>query len=154
QARCIKIESRIDEGQWQIDSARMVRVIVNLLSNAIKFSSENSSINVVALADAGMVTVSVQDAGRGIPGDALKDLFEPFKQTRSADGARGKGTGLGLYICQKIAEAHGGKISVQSEEMKGSTFTIQIPDSPVRELVPGIELRPEAGSELGSRSES
>lgn len=110
------------------DSERIVQVVVNLLSNAVKFSPAGSTVKVsCCTSEHDMVKVSVIDQGRGIPREHLNSLFERFKQVKASDGARKKGTGLGLAICKAIVEGHGGKISVTSEEGKGSVFFFTIP---------------------------
>lgn len=73
-----------------------------------------------------MLEIAVSDTGTGIPGDALKSIFEDFKQVKGSDSEH-KGTGLGLPITKGFAELLGGSIHVQSEIGKGSTFTVQIP---------------------------
>ena len=69
----------------------------------------------------------VRDTGEGIPPDEMGDLFEKYRQSTSGKLSQSKGTGLGLVICKKIAEAHGGRISVESRVGEGSTFAVEIP---------------------------
>jgi PAS domain S-box-containing protein len=116
-----------DDGLWQIDDQKIVRVLVNLLSNAIKFSPRGSTIYLKSQKEGNAVLVQVVDEGRGIPAEALTSLFQPFQQVERADGKRGKGTGLGLLICKRIVEQHGGEIGVESEPGRGSTFWFRIP---------------------------
>ena len=74
--------------------------------------------------------VWVKDTGAGIPPNEIGDLFEKYRQTTSGKTSKHKGTGLGLVICKKIVESHGGKIWVESEVGTGSTFTFSLPMSP------------------------
>lgn len=96
------------------DSDRLVQVLVNLLSNAVKFSPPHSPVAVKTILIPGFVEVQVIDKGRGVPAEYRTAIFERFKQVRATDGARSKGTGLGLPICKAIVEAHGGQIGVRS----------------------------------------
>ena len=102
-------------------------IIRNLLNNAIKFTPKGGKITIGAQQKRGKVIVSVTDTGIGIPEFMLKTLFSTvnYEIQRGTDGE--KGSGLGLKICKEFAEIHGGKISVQSEEGKGSTFRLTIP---------------------------
>ena len=111
-----------------IDSRRVEQVLINLLANAVKFTGEGGTIEVGAYkdGDAG-IKVYVKDSGVGIPADEIGSLFEKYRQTTSGKTSKDKGTGLGLVICKMIVEAHGGRIWVESEEGKGSTFTVTIP---------------------------
>jgi len=107
------------------DKARIRQVLVNLFHNAIKFNRPGGSIKTITRYSEGSVVVEVTDTGIGIAKDDLPQIFERFFK---ADKSRaGQGTGMGLAIAKHIVEAHGGKIWVQSEEEKGSTFSFSIP---------------------------
>ncbi len=126
----ISLRSHADTGIDRIkaDPRRLEQVFANLLSNALKFTSEGGTIEVgVSQESATEVKVWVKDNGVGIPADEIGGLFEKYRQTTSGKTAEQKGTGLGLVICKMIVEAHGGKIWVESEEGKGSTFTFTLP---------------------------
>jgi PAS domain S-box-containing protein len=109
------------------DSERLIQVIVNLMGNAIKFSPKQSVVILSVHETGDQITFNVIDQGRGVPESMRKSIFEQYVQTSTADGQRGKGTGLGLSICKSIVEAHGGSIGVDSEEGKGSRFWFTIP---------------------------
>jgi signal transduction histidine kinase len=101
------------------DKNRLQQVLVNLVGNAIKFSEVDRAVEITVNSSDGLATVTVTDQGPGIAPNALPRLFDRFYQ---ASQAHHGGTGLGLYISQRIIEAHGGHIEVQSEEGKGSSF--------------------------------
>jgi signal transduction histidine kinase len=126
--RSIALHLSVDErlGPIQADERKVRQVVLNLLSNAIKFTPEGGRIEVAAVAKDGLVEIAVSDTGVGIaPGDQ-EAVFEEFRQVGTAD-KKVEGTGLGLTLCRKFVELHGGKIWVKSELGKGSTFTFTIP---------------------------
>lgn len=126
-ARTITFRAEIGETTLEFDPDRMRQVVDNLLSNAIKYSPESSEIQVYAVIEGGHMLTSVIDQGIGIPTDEIPRLFERFHRARNVSSRYYGGLGLGLYIAKAIIEAHSGSISVQSEEGKGSTFTIRLP---------------------------
>ncbi len=107
------------------DAARLEQVLVNLIHNAVKFTSPGGTVTLSAEREGSFIRFSVKDTGAGIPEDDLERIFERFYRV---DRARsGGGTGLGLSIARHIVEAHGGRIWVESEEGRGSTFFFNIP---------------------------
>src|ERR1700730_12447469 len=102
------------------------RVLENLISNAIKFTKSDGTITVTVRSDESEVTVSVSDDGPGIPADQHKRIFEKFGQTETG-AAKQHSTGIGLAFCRLAVEAHGGKIDIDSEPGKGSTFHFTLP---------------------------
>ncbi len=105
-----------------VDKNMFTRVLVNLITNAIQAMPEGGGeIQINALDCGGWVSLEVKDAGIGIPEENLQRLFTPLFTTNS------KGSGLGLAICKRIVEAHGGKIKVESEVGKGTSFIIEMP---------------------------
>lgn len=124
----VTIEIKTEEDYvFEADEDRIVQVLVNLLSNAAKFSKAGASVCVEATRSAGHVLFSVLDQGRGVPAEQQKLIFEKFQQVSAADGQRGTGTGLGLNLCKKIVELHGGQIGLESEFNKGSRFWFRLP---------------------------
>jgi len=113
------------------DPTRVRQILLNLLSNAIRYT-ERGQVVVRARLQEGEVVVSVRDTGVGIPPDQLDRVFEPFRQASQALGAQGMGTGLGLAISRRLVEMHGGRIWVESEVGRGSTFFFTLPIAKVR----------------------
>jgi signal transduction histidine kinase len=114
--------------------------MMNLLLNAIYFTPEGGSIFIKTEPDnapredavgacPNRIRLSVRDTGAGIPGDLVDKVFDPFVTTKPV----GEGTGLGLTICHKIVEEHGGALEVESEPGKGATFIITLPSIGCRE---------------------
>lgn len=115
------------------DPERIRQVLVNLISNALKFTPQGGQVTVSIqqseISPNGMVQCSVSDTGIGIPKEEQERIFNKFEQVKSAREKvkTAKGTGLGLSIVKALVEGHGGKIWVQSEEGKGSTFSFTLP---------------------------
>jgi PAS domain S-box-containing protein len=108
-----------------VDPARLERVVVNLLTNAVKYSPPDTPIELRIQQSGEAVEISVRDYGLGLlPEDAVR-LFQKYYRTK--EGRRAKGTGLGLYICRLIVEAHGGGIRVASQPGQGAIFTVTLP---------------------------
>ena len=106
------------------DEEAIERAITNLLTNAIKYSSGESKTTVFVKKLNGSAGVEVRDNGRGISNEDLKNIFEPFKRVKSVEAKKIEGTGLGLAIVKHIIDAHQGRVEVESELGKGSTFTL------------------------------
>jgi len=113
-------------GQIQADERKVRQVVLNLLSNAIKFTPEGGRIEVGAVPKDGLVEISVTDTGIGIALEDQEKVFEEFRQVGTA-AKKIEGTGLGLTLCRKFVELHGGRIWVKSELGVGSTFTFTLP---------------------------
>ncbi|MDD4127025.1 MAG: ATP-binding protein [Methanomicrobium sp.] len=107
------------------DERRTKQVIINLISNAIKFTDEGSVL-IKAGTDGDNFFISVKDTGIGMPEDKIESLFRPFARI-TTEGRLTEGTGLGLYLSQKIANSLGGRIDVKSSLGQGSEFTMIMP---------------------------
>ncbi|HEB65060.1 MAG TPA: GAF domain-containing protein [Chloroflexi bacterium] len=122
----LTLEAPEDLPEIQADRAKLKQVLINLLSNAVKYTPAGGKITLSATADAEELRICVRDTGRGIPPDALQNLFQKFYRVPGSE-RMAQGTGLGLSIARKIVEGHGGRISVESEVGKGTTFTVHLP---------------------------
>jgi len=110
-----------------VDPFWMKRVLQNLIWNAFKFTPDGGRVFIqVELADHG-ISISVNDSGRGIPADKLTHIFEKFAQASPEHDAK-IGSGLGLWICNRVIELHGGKLSLTSKVGQGTRFTITLPE--------------------------
>jgi signal transduction histidine kinase len=103
------------------------RVFMNLVSNAVKYTPAGGSVAVKAWSENDQIKVEVSDTGIGIPEEALPRIFEEFYRAKNAKAMEMEGTGLGLAIAKDVVEQHGGQISVESAEGKGSTFYVTLP---------------------------
>jgi len=134
------------------DKLRLEQIIKNLLSNAIKFTSEGSVNFSVSLASGSdrpnneQIIFSVEDTGIGIPANKQDLVFESFRQADGSTQRKFGGTGLGLSICRQIAELFGGKLTLESAEDAGSTFTLSLPLKKGKEVSP-----PVSGSETAAQ---
>ena len=108
------------------DKYRLEQVLINLFSNAIKFT-ENGYIRCRAWMINSEILISVKDTGEGINKDDQESVFEKFRQVSIVPKDKPRGTGLGLPICKEIVNRHGGRIWVESEPGKGSTFSFTLP---------------------------
>jgi len=106
------------------DIHRIKQILSNLLSNAIKFTQKGSVIRCIVCYTAGRLYIRVKDFGIGIPEDKQKVIFEPFTQAENSTSREYGGTGLGLSISSKLAKLLGGKLTLNSKEGRGSTFTL------------------------------
>jgi signal transduction histidine kinase len=99
----------------------------NILANAVKYTPCNGKINIAVNDQGNRIFIQIKDTGIGIPADELPKIFEEFFRASNAKEAERDGTGLGLSLAKQVIERHNGKIWVESEEGKGSTFSIELP---------------------------
>jgi two-component system phosphate regulon sensor histidine kinase PhoR len=111
----------------QADRDALARAVWNLLDNAVKYSPDNPTIEVQLHRDSGDVRIDVRDHGIGIPAHERPTIFAKFQRGEQARTRGIKGTGIGLAMVEEIVKAHHGRVEVQSEPGKGSTFTIVLP---------------------------
>lgn len=124
-AQIISMDVGVDVPELFVDADMLKRVVINLLENSIKFTPKEGQISVrVHLAD-GNVMFSIQDNGRGIPPESLKNIFEKF--VSMSPESKSRGMGIGLAFCRLAVEAHGGKIWAESILGEGSTFQFILP---------------------------
>lgn len=112
------------------DPVQLTQALVNLVINALQAISEHGRIDVTAHVDAAWASIQVHDTGPGVPADRHNAIFEPFYTTKP------EGSGLGLWIVQQIATAHGGVVSTANPPEGGAVFTLQLP-LPTREPAHG-----------------
>jgi len=129
----IKIKSLVgkDIGNITADQRKIKQCLFNLLGNAVKFTPDGGMVGVAAKKGKDSVEISVEDTGIGISKEDQLRLFQPFQQLEAAFTKKYAGTGLGLSLCKKFVELHGGSIWVESEAGKGSKFTFTIPVRPL-----------------------
>jgi signal transduction histidine kinase len=109
------------------DEEKLCRVLVNLLGNSIKFTPSGGSVHIEVCQDGSNARFGVRDTGEGIPAEAFERIFEKFGQVESRLAGHKMSTGLGLTFCKMAVEAHGGRIWVESQPGKGSTFFFTLP---------------------------
>ena len=123
-----------------VNSFRLQQVVRNVLANAIKFSPPASVIELLCEASAeGDIHIAVRDQGPGIPEAEIDKIFEAFVQSSKTKDGSG-GTGLGLTICRKIVEAHGGRIDAENLAGGGSCFHVRLPARGFGDTVPSAAL--------------
>ncbi|MCX8118580.1 MAG: hybrid sensor histidine kinase/response regulator [Desulfobacterota bacterium] len=135
--KSLRLETEVSEGLPPVygDREKIEQILVNLIGNAIKFTPEGGKISVIAkwfseekdCRGTPKIAISVRDTGIGIPAEHLHAVFEKFFQVEGSLHRSSGGTGLGLAITKGLVEAHRGKIWVESEVGKGSTFTFTLP---------------------------
>lgn len=107
-----------------VDSEKIAWVLTNLLSNAIRYSPEKGRVIIGAVQEGNSVGIYVRDFGKGIAPRYHKSIFDRYFRV---PGTKVQGSGLGLSISKDFVEAHGGTLTVESEEGKGSCFTVKLP---------------------------
>jgi two-component system phosphate regulon sensor histidine kinase PhoR len=126
---CAKITQKYDLNgiKADIDMVYFTTMINNLLTNAVKYADKDPEITIEGFKDRGGIYIKVTDNGIGIEKSEQKHIFDKFYRVSSGNIHKTKGLGLGLYYVKKIAESHGGDVSVNSKPGKGSIFTITLP---------------------------
>jgi len=124
----IDIDCSADFPPVWADSGKLREALSNLLDNAIKYSPEGGTIRLGANLDGDAANLWVKDQGRGIPEEEQKMIFKRFYRLETRNGP--PGTGLGLALVKEIAQAHGGRVTVQSRPGEGTTFLLQLPLAP------------------------
>jgi PAS domain S-box-containing protein len=131
------------------DRQRLKQVLLNLLSNAVKYNREGGSVRLdCEPVPGGRLRIKVTDTGLGIPAEAIERLFVPFERVASEPGAI-EGTGLGLPLSKRLAEAMGGTLELSTAVGKGSTFWVELPlaEPPVQQAERQLQEEPAAAAE-------
>ncbi|MCA1597299.1 MAG: ATP-binding protein, partial [Chloroflexi bacterium] len=113
----------------ECDPGRTAQIASNLLSNALRYSPESTSVDVVIRGAESQITMEVTNHGEAIPAEVIPSIFDPYYRSEASTG-RGRtsaGLGLGLYIVEQVALAHGGSVSVLSSTAAGTTFSVSLP---------------------------
>ena len=138
-AVALRAEIPVETGHVMGNQDRLVQVFINLISNAVKFTDQGTVTITSRNVDSGGpgIEICVADSGVGLGPEDLAIIFEKFQQAGNSGKGRAGGTGLGLPICRKIVESHGGRIWAESRPGKGGRFFVSLP------ILPGV-IRPEA----------
>jgi len=123
----LTLEGSIPEIVIDIDLGRFKFLVRNLIENALTHYIDSSHVLIACKKSSNQLIISVRDFGSGMDEQFLSKVFEPFSQAENVNNRSNKGVGLGLFLCKRIALAHGGDISVKSELGKGSTFIFKLP---------------------------
>lgn len=118
------------------DRRQLVSGLRHIVENAVRFSEQGGQVEVKVRVDGGSVELCVRDAGPGIPARELDRIFECFYRVDAARGRDSAGIGIGLAIASQVVASHGGEIKVESEEGRGSTFTLRLPATEVARSEP------------------
>jgi len=110
------------------DPLRIERILYNLLDNAAKYSPPGSEIKVSVSSEAERLVIGVSDRGKGLSNSEQARIFGPFQRLENSRPDQARGAGLGLMVCRRLVEAHGGEIWVESKKGKGSTFFFSLPN--------------------------
>jgi len=111
----------------EVDGEKMQRVLMNLLSNAFKYAPDGSTVRLVLLSDGEDLTLTVEDAGPGVPPEMREEIFERFQQGDREMQRRYGGTGLGLSIVKEFVEMHGGTVTAGESPLGGAMFSVRLP---------------------------
>jgi PAS domain S-box-containing protein len=109
------------------DPLRIERILYNLLDNAVKYSPSDSQIKILVNAELDRLVIGVSDRGKGLSSSEQARIFGPFQRLENSRPDQARGAGLGLMVCRRLVEAHGGEVWVESKKGKGSTFFFSLP---------------------------
>jgi PAS domain S-box-containing protein len=124
--RELRLEARGNlQGEWDLD--RLAQLIGNLLKNALDYGREGTPVTLTLHDEGEQVRLEVRNQGEPVPAELLPQLFEPFRRGGARAGTATSGLGLGLFIVQQIATAHGGTVEARSTREEGTVFTVRLP---------------------------
>jgi signal transduction histidine kinase len=118
---------RCDDVTANVDKTTIQQLFSNLIDNAVKFTPERESIVLSLVQQNGAVEFRVKDTGKGIAPEEIPKIFERFYQVDASRSDPARGSGLGLQICKRIVEAHGGTIAIEQNGDRGVTFVVRLP---------------------------
>jgi heavy metal sensor kinase len=118
---------RCDTVFASVDRHKILQLLSNVMDNSVKFTPENQSITLSLIQHSHEAELKVTDSGMGIPENDLENIFKRFYQVDPSRSGDERGAGLGLHICKRIAEIHGGSITATRNKTKGATFTVRLP---------------------------
>jgi signal transduction histidine kinase len=133
----LRVEVEGDVPSVESDERKVRQILVNLVENAMKYSPEGSVITLRCLQEDDGVAVLVEDQGDGIPRELHQKIFERFYQVDQSSTRTVGGTGLGLYICQRLAEVIGGRVTLERSDSDGSVFRVWVPRTPPADSLRG-----------------
>ncbi len=137
-----------DPGAVQTDERRAYQILSNLVDNALKYSAPDTTITVRVRGVPGGAEIAVRDEGHGIPDEQQDQIFDRFYQVDQTSTRAVGGTGLGLYICRRLADVIGAKIGLEGSDENGSTFTLWIPATPPPDALRASDLPQEETLDL------
>jgi signal transduction histidine kinase len=123
----IKVSLALKKIKLKVDAEKIKQVLFNLLDNAVKYNSVGGKIGIKVFKNKNYIICAISDTGIGIPGEQHERIFTKFFRANNAVTLHTEGNGLSLYLCKAYIENHGGKIWVESEVGKGSTFYFTLP---------------------------
>jgi signal transduction histidine kinase len=141
-------DTSTDPGAVQTDERRAYQILSNLVDNALKYSAPDTTITVRVRGVPGGAEIAVQDEGHGIPDEQQEHIFDRFYQVDQTSTRAVGGTGLGLYICRKLADVIGAKIGLERSDATGSVFTLWIPATPPPDALRASDLPKEETLDL------
>jgi signal transduction histidine kinase len=118
-----------DPALASVDAPRMSQLVENVVNNALKFSDEGSEVIITVRNEDANARITFRDHGMGIPQDELESVFERFRRGSTVSAAGLPGSGVGLYLCKRIAEEHGGRIWAESAEGDFTEIHVELPRS-------------------------